>query len=40
MSRLHKKGYIEDPVNKSKSVILTEEGLGESRRLFERLFKT
>ncbi len=38
MRRLHKKGYIEDPV--AKSVVLTEEGLAQSRRLFERLFKT
>jgi hypothetical protein len=38
MSRLHQKGFIEDPVNKNKSVVLTEEGIAESRRLFELLF--
>lgn len=38
MNRLYEKGYIDDPVNKSKSVILTEEGLAESERLFKRMF--
>ena len=38
MNRLHQKGFIEDPVNKNKSVVLTEEGIAESRRLFELLF--
>lgn len=38
MNRLHEKGFIEDPVGKAKSVILTEEGLAQSRRLFEKLF--
>jgi Domain of unknown function (DUF6429) len=27
MERLHKKGFISDPVGKAKSVVLTEEGL-------------
>ena len=38
LSRLHAKGLIEDPVNKNKSVVLTDKGLRESERLFERLF--
>lgn len=38
MNRLHQKGFIGDPVNKNRSVVLTEEGVAESRRLFELLF--
>ena len=38
MNRLHEKGYISDPVGKAKSVILTEEGLKASERLFKKLF--
>jgi len=38
MNRLHEKGYITDPVGKAKSVVLTEEGLRESQRLFLKLF--
>jgi hypothetical protein len=38
LGRLHEKGFIEDPVNKNKSVVLTDEGLRESERLFEKLF--
>jgi len=38
MERLHHKGYITDPVGKAKSVVLTDEGLKESQRLFEALF--
>lgn len=38
MNRLHEKGYIDDPVSKTKSVVLTEEGLRESKRLFEEMF--
>jgi len=40
MNRLHEKGYITDPRGKAKSVILTEEGLQQSRRLLESLFGT
>jgi hypothetical protein len=36
--RLHKKGLIADPVNKSKSLILTDEGLRRSEALFRALF--
>ena len=38
MDRLHEKGFIENPVGKTKSVLFTEEGLKESRRLFQKLF--
>ena len=38
MERLHKKGYISDPVGKAKSVELTENGLEESDRLLGKLF--
>jgi hypothetical protein len=38
MNRLHEKGFIFDPVSKAKSVALTEEGLVESKRLFQELF--
>jgi len=38
MRRLHEKGYITDPVSKTKSVVFTEEGLRESERLFRVLF--
>lgn len=38
MGRLHEKGYITDPVDKAKSVILTEDGARESERLLRALF--
>jgi hypothetical protein len=38
MNRLYEKGYILDPKNKAKSVMLTEEGQCLSRELFERNF--
>jgi hypothetical protein len=38
LDRLHKKGYIMDPVNKNKSVGLTDEGLERSKELFEKYF--
>jgi len=38
MNRLHRKGFIQNPVNKNKSVALTEDGIAESKRLFELLF--
>jgi hypothetical protein len=37
LNRLHERGFIDDPVNKTKSVIFTEEGLRESERLFNQL---
>jgi hypothetical protein len=36
--RLHEKGFIDNPVSKTKSVVFTEEGLEESKRLFEAMF--
>ena len=38
MNRLYEKGFICDPVNKTKSVVFTDEGLAESERLFKELF--
>lgn len=38
MNRLHAKGFILDPVSKTKSVVLTDEGLQQSEELFKRLF--
>lgn len=38
LNRLHEKGYISNPVGKAKSVLLTEEGLRGSERLFHKLF--
>jgi uncharacterized protein DUF6429 len=40
LNRLHERGYIDDPVSKAKSVMLTEEGAERSRRLFEKHFMT
>lgn len=40
MNRLHEKGYIGNPRGKTKSVVFTEEGLVESRKLLEELFST
>lgn len=37
-SRLHRQGLIEDPANQAKSVVLTERGLKEAKRLFQELF--
>lgn len=38
LDRLHEGGYIADPKNKAKSVLLTEEGERRSRELFARHF--
>lgn len=38
LARLHAKGFIADPVGKTKSVMFTEEGLHESERLLTALF--
>jgi Mn-dependent DtxR family transcriptional regulator len=38
MNRLHESGYIDDPVSKAKSVVLTDEGAERSKRLFEKHF--
>jgi Domain of unknown function (DUF6429) len=38
LNRLYERGLIGDPVNKAKSVVLTDEGLRESERLFNQYF--
>ncbi|MDP0926574.1 DUF6429 family protein [Paracoccus onubensis] len=38
MNRLHEKGFIGDPVNKAKSVWLTQEGIAQSEKLFHQMF--
>jgi hypothetical protein len=38
MDRLHEKGYISDPKNKAKSVVVTVKGVQQSRELFEKHF--
>ena len=38
LNRLYEKGFICDPVNKTKSVVFTEQGLSESERLFRQYF--
>ena len=39
LDRLHKKGMIENPVSKTKSVVFTHEGLAQSKVLFETMFR-
>ena len=38
LNRLHEKGWISNPISKSKSVVLTPEAIEEARQLFDRLF--
>lgn len=38
LERLYQKGFIADPKNKNKSVVLTGEGVKQSEALFKRLF--
>lgn len=38
LARLHQKGFIGDPANKAKSVVLTDTGLLEAARLFKKQF--
>ena len=38
LNRLYEKGFIGNPVNKSKSVVFTEEGLTKSINLFQHHF--
>ena len=38
LNRLHEKGYITNPVGKTKSVGMTEEGFLKAKELFERHF--
>jgi hypothetical protein len=35
LNRLHRKGMIDNPVSKAKSVMLTDQGLAEISRLFK-----
>ncbi len=37
-NRLHERGLIDDPKNKNKSIIFTEEGLALARAAAEKLF--
>ena len=39
LDRLYRKGMIDNPVGKAKSVVLTDEGLSESERLFRKMFE-
>lgn len=38
LDRLHKKGLIADPANKTKSVVLSDEGLRRAQTLFHAMF--
>ena len=38
LDRLYEKGFIRDPKNRARSVILTGEGLARSEELFEKHF--
>ena len=38
MDRLHKKGFISNPVSKAKSIYLSKEGQELAESLFEKLF--
>jgi len=38
LNRLHEKGFIADPRNRAKSVVLTDEGIARSELLFRQLF--
>lgn len=39
MDHLYQKGWIENPRNKNKSVVLTEEGLQKAQEFFDRHFR-
>ena len=38
LDRLYEKGWIANPIGKARSVLLTEEGLAQSARLFQLYF--
>src|SRR3954449_2320423 len=38
LDRLYQKGLIDDPVNRAKSVVFTEEGLKRAEELFRAMF--
>lgn len=39
MNRLHEQGFIDNPVNKNKSIWLTRDGLERGREIAARLFQ-
>jgi hypothetical protein len=39
LERLHEKGMIDNPVNKTKSVAFTDEGLARAEQLFKTMFE-
>jgi hypothetical protein len=38
MNRLHEKGFISNPVSRTKSAALTDDGMQQAERLFRQLF--
>ena len=38
MNRLHEKGFISNPVSRTTSVALTDDGMQQAERLFRQLF--
>jgi len=40
LARLHDKGFIHDPVNQAKSVVFTDAGLNEAKRLCAQQIET
>ena len=38
LDRLHQQGYLSDPRSKAKSVVFTEDGLEQAKKLLEDLF--
>jgi hypothetical protein len=38
LDRLHRKGWIDDPHTKARSVVFTEEGLARAKQLFDAYF--
>jgi predicted GNAT superfamily acetyltransferase len=38
LNRLHEKGFVTDHNGRAKALIMTEQGLNESERLFRKLF--
>ena len=39
LDRLYRKSMIDNPVSKAKSLVLTDQGMAESERLFRKLFE-
>ena len=39
MDRLYEKGYINNPKNRAKSIVFTQNGLEKAEKCFEKLFK-